>query len=61
VQSFNNETSAIMPMVSYDVPVTNNANVYLVGYSFVEEDGKPSWVIKIQLTTGVEAGNSSLR
>jgi ABC-type polar amino acid transport system ATPase subunit len=27
---FNDETSAIMPMVSYDVPVTNNANVTLV-------------------------------
>jgi len=31
-----------MPMVSYDVPVTNNANVYLVlVILFVEEDGKP--------------------
>lgn len=40
---FSDETSAIMPMVSYDVPVTNNANVYVgAGYSFVEEDGKPT-------------------
>jgi len=27
---FNNETSAIMPMVSYDVPETNNASVLAV-------------------------------
>lgn len=56
---FNNETSAIMPMVSYDVPVTNNANVYLgAGYSFVEEDGKLSPLGNkdaVVLTTGVEA------
>ena len=40
---FSDETSAIMPMVSYDVPVTNNANVYVgAGYSFVENQGKPT-------------------
>jgi hypothetical protein len=40
---FSDETSAIMPMVSYDVPVTNNANVYVgAGYSFVESSGKPT-------------------
>jgi hypothetical protein len=40
---FSDDTSAIMPMVSYDVPVTNNANVYVgAGYSFVEEDGQPT-------------------
>lgn len=40
---FSDETSAIIPMVSYDVPVTNSANVYAaVGYSFVESNGKPT-------------------
>ena len=40
---FSDETSAIIPMVSYDVPVTNNANIYVgAGYSFVEENGKPT-------------------
>jgi hypothetical protein len=40
---FSDETSAIMPMVSVDVPVTNNANVYVgAGYSFVEDNGKPT-------------------
>ena len=40
---FNDDTSAIIPLVSYDVPVTNNANIYVGGgYSFVEKDGKPS-------------------
>ena len=40
---FSEETSAIIPMVSYDVPVTNNANVYVsAGYSFVESNGKPT-------------------
>lgn len=56
---FNNETTAIMPIISYDVPVTNNANVYLgAGYSFVEEDGKLSPLGSkdaVVLTTGVEA------
>ncbi len=56
---FNDQTSAIMPIVSYDVPVTNNANVYLgAGYSFVEEDGELSPLGSkdaVVLTTGVEA------
>jgi len=40
---FSDETSAIMPIVTYDVPVTNNANVYVGGgYSFVESQGKPT-------------------
>lgn len=56
---FSDETSAIMPMVSYDVPVRNNANVYLgAGYSFVEENGKPTPLGNkdaVVLTTGVEA------
>ncbi|WP_017306863.1 outer membrane beta-barrel protein [Spirulina subsalsa] len=38
---FSSETSAIMPIVSYDIPVANNVNVYVGGgYSFVERDGK---------------------
>lgn len=40
---FSDDTSAIMPIVSYDVPITNNANVYVgAGYSFVEQDGQPT-------------------
>jgi hypothetical protein len=40
---FSDETSAIIPMVSYDVPVAKNTNVYLgAGYSFVESQGKPT-------------------
>jgi hypothetical protein len=40
---FSDETSAIMPMVSYDVPIAKNTNAYIAGgYSFVESDGKPT-------------------
>src|SRR6476469_2761451 len=40
---FSGETSAIMPMISYDVPITNNANAYVAGgYSLVEKDGAPT-------------------
>ncbi len=40
---FTNENSAIMPIVTYDVPVANNTNVYVgAGYSFVQKDGKPT-------------------
>jgi hypothetical protein len=40
---FSDETSAIMPMVSYDVPVAKNTNAYVAGgYSFVESSGKPT-------------------
>ncbi|AFY67824.1 outer membrane beta-barrel protein [Geitlerinema sp. PCC 7407] len=57
---FSDDTSAIMPIISYDVPVTNNANVYAgVGYSFVEANGEPSPLgndDSVVLTTGVEAG-----
>lgn len=55
---FSDETSAIMPMLSYDIPVTNRANVYLgAGYSFVEKNGKPTPLGNkdaVVLTTGVE-------
>ncbi|MBD2576960.1 outer membrane beta-barrel protein [Oscillatoria sp. FACHB-1406] len=40
---FSDETSAIIPMVSYDQPIAKNANVYVgAGYSFVEANGKPT-------------------
>ncbi|HBB31409.1 MAG TPA: hypothetical protein DDZ80_07520 [Cyanobacteria bacterium UBA8803] len=40
---FNDDNTAIMPIVSYDIPVTNNANVYVgAGYSFVEDEGQPT-------------------
>ncbi|NET60246.1 MAG: porin family protein [Symploca sp. SIO2E6] len=52
------ETTAIMPMVSYDVGIAKNTNVYVGGgYSFVEEDGKPSPLgnrDSIVLTAGAE-------
>jgi len=37
---FSDETSALMPMVSYDIPIARNANLYVGGgYSFVENSG----------------------
>ncbi|MDB9314767.1 outer membrane beta-barrel protein [Spirulina sp. CS-785/01] len=37
---FSDDNSAIMPMVSYDIPVSSNANLYVGGgYSFVEAEG----------------------
>lgn len=40
---FSEDTSAIMPMVTYDLPVAKNTNFYVGGgYSFVEENGKPT-------------------
>lgn len=40
---FSDDTSAIMPIVTYDVPVAKNTNVYVGGgYSFVESNGKPT-------------------
>ncbi|MGK7928481.1 MAG: hypothetical protein AB4290_25125 [Spirulina sp.] len=56
---FSNETSALMPMVSYDIPITQNANVYVGGgYSFVEADGQPTPLGNrdaVVLTVGGEA------
>lgn len=38
---FGPNNTAIMPIVTYDVPVAKNTNVYVGGgYSFVEKDGK---------------------
>lgn len=55
---FSNETSAIMPILSYDIPVTNRANFYIgAGYSFVEKNGKITPLGNkdaVVLTTGVE-------
>lgn len=56
---FSDETSAIMPIISYDVPVTNRANAYVgAGYSFVEANGKPTPLgnkDSVVLTAGLEA------
>jgi len=38
---FGPHNTAIMPMVSYDVPIARNTNAYVgAGYSFVERDGR---------------------
>jgi len=40
---FGRETTAIMPLVTYDFPVAANTNLYVGGgYSFVEKNGKPT-------------------
>ncbi|MBM0743134.1 outer membrane beta-barrel protein [Phormidium sp. CLA17] len=40
---FGSETTAIMPLVTYDLPIAANTNLYVGGgYSFVEKNGKPS-------------------
>jgi hypothetical protein len=37
---FSERNAAIMPLITYDVPVAKNTNVYVGGgYSFVEKDG----------------------
>lgn len=56
---FSDETSAIMPILSYDVPVGRNANVYVgAGYSFVESNGNPTPLGNqdgVVVTAGAEA------
>ncbi|NJP12593.1 MAG: porin family protein [Leptolyngbyaceae cyanobacterium RU_5_1] len=38
---FGSNNAAIMPMVTYDIPVARDTNVYVgAGYSFVEKDGR---------------------
>lgn len=38
---FGNETVAVMPVLSYDIPVAQNTNLYLgAGYSFIGREGK---------------------
>lgn len=40
---WSDETSAIIPEVSLDVPIANKTNAFVTGgYSFVEADGKPT-------------------
>lgn len=40
---FGPNNSAIMPMLTYDIPVAVNTNVYIGGgYSFVERNGQPT-------------------
>lgn len=40
---WSNNTSAIIPELSVDVPIANRTNAYLTGgYSFVEKDGSPT-------------------
>lgn len=59
---WNDETTAIMPIATFDVPITNRANVYVgAGYSFVEENGKPTPLgnqDSFVVTAGAEAGVS---
>ncbi|MEB3829781.1 hypothetical protein [Phormidium sp. CCY1219] len=55
----NNDAAALVPMLSLDVPVTNNANVYLGGgYSLITEKGESTALGNqdaFVVTTGVEA------
>lgn len=40
---WSDETTAIIPEVSLDVPIANRTNAFITGgYSFVESDGKPT-------------------
>lgn len=56
---FTDETSTIIPMITYDVPITNNANAYVgAGYGIHEAEGKPSTFGNDNapvVTAGVEA------
>lgn len=56
---FGGDTIAVIPSLSYDVPVSNNTNVYLgAGYSFVGKDGKSTPLGNkdaVVLSTGVES------
>jgi hypothetical protein len=55
---FNGDGSALMPILSYDLPITPNANLYAgAGYSFVTGGESPLGdQDAVVLTTGVEAG-----
>lgn len=56
---FGGDTVAVMPMLSYDIPVTNNSNVYLgAGYSFIGKEGRSTPLGNkdaVVLTAGVES------
>jgi hypothetical protein len=57
---FSDESAAIMPLLTYDVPVSDNANIYAgAGYSFADKEGKPSPLGNKNapvVTAGAEAG-----
>lgn len=59
---FGGENSAVMPMLSYDQAISDNANIYVgAGYSFVDKEGKPSPLGNRDaavVTLGAEAGLS---
>ena len=56
---FSDDTSAIVPTLTYDLPISNSANLYFgPGYSFVEENGNATPLGNqdaFVLSTGVEA------
>jgi len=56
---FGSENAAIVPSITYDQRITDNANVYAgVGYSFVDKDNKPTPLgnrDSVVLTVGAEA------
>jgi hypothetical protein len=57
---FSSESAAIMPLLTYDLPIASNANIYAgAGYSFADKDGKPTPLGNKNapvLTAGAEAG-----
>lgn len=59
---FGGDNSAVMPIVTYDQRISNNANVYVgAGYSFVDKEGQPSPLGNKNapvITAGAEAGLS---
>lgn len=56
---FGGDTVAIVPTITYDVPVTNNSNIYLgAGYSFIGKEGDSTPLgnkDSVVLTVGVES------
>ncbi|HTL90113.1 MAG TPA: outer membrane beta-barrel protein [Leptolyngbya sp.] len=56
---FNGDNSAIVPTITYDLPVAKNTNVYAgAGYGFVQKDGQNSLIgnkDSAVLTAGVES------
>jgi hypothetical protein len=57
---FGGDATALMPMLTVDVPIAKNTNLYLGGgYSFVTDEGKSTQLgnqDSVVLTTGVETG-----
>ncbi|HEY9623562.1 MAG TPA: outer membrane beta-barrel protein [Crinalium sp.] len=57
---FSDETAALMPIVSYDIGVAPNTNVYVgAGYSFVADEGRATPLGDKNapvITAGVETG-----